>query len=155
MKYIIVIILTVQLGALTGCNRYSLTFNEQAVYTPPSLFSAYDIGDEALRNCVAQTIADTRITQAKDLHGLNCSTAGITNLKGLEIFASLETLILVGNTITDLKPLLSMPSLITVDLSDNPSLNCTGISYLMTQGTRVTPPQHCRDSITDAGKVSS
>lgn len=143
MRYLITLVLLSLVGILTGCNRYLVTFNEQPVYTPPVLFTAYKIGDDGLRNCVAQTIADQGHTHAKGLRGLNCSAAGITQLDGLDIFGSLETLILANNTVVHLTPLLSMPSLVNVDLSGNPSLNCAGVDGLTTLGTQVTLPQHC------------
>lgn len=143
MRHLITLVLLSFVSLLTGCNRYLVTFNEQPVYTPPVLFTAYNIGDEALRNCVAQTIKDQRATRAKELRGLNCSAAGITQLDGLDIFGSLETLILVNNAVVHLTPLLNMPSLVNVDLSGNPSLNCAGVDDLTTRGTQVGLPEHC------------
>ena len=67
MRYFAFITLISLLGTLTGCDRYLVTFNEQAVYTPPTLFTGYDINDPALRSCVAQTIVDGRIHRAKNL----------------------------------------------------------------------------------------
>ena len=144
MRYFAFITLISLLGTLTGCDRYLVTFNEQPVYTPPVLFTGYDINDPALRSCVAQTIVDAGIHRAKNLSGLNCSAAGIAQLDGLEIFGSLETLILANNDIIRIEPLLKMPSLITVDLTGNPSLDCTLINNLSTRGIRITLPGHCQ-----------
>ena len=128
---------------LIGCDRYVLTLNERPIHTPPTLFAGYSIADEALRNCVKQSISDAKITQVKDFLGLNCSTAGIKQLDGLEVFGSLETLILTNNDINRLTPLLILPSLLNVDLTNNPSLNCADIKPLTRRGVKIISPPHC------------
>ena len=129
---------------LVGCNRYQLTFNEQPVHTPPKLFAGYRISDPALRNCVAQTIADREVTEAQGLKRLLCSNAGIAALDGLQVFAALETLNLASNALTTVAPLLEMPSLVRVDLSGNPGLDCEAAAALTARGIATTMPSHCR-----------
>lgn len=129
---------------LMGCNRYQLTFNEQPIHTPPELFTGYRISDPGLRDCVAQTIGDLRVTEARGLKRLLCSNAGIAALDGLEVFAALETLNLASNTLTGIAPLLAMPSLAQVDLSGNSGLDCEAAAALTDRGVATTMPSHCQ-----------
>lgn len=128
----------------TGCNRYEVTLNEQPLHSPSHLFAGYSVDDPALRDCVAQTIRDNKITAGRDLTRLVCTHAGIVDLRGLEIFGSLEILNLADNNITTIEPLLSLPSLAQLDLSTNPGLNCTEGSALTTRGVVVVLPAQCQ-----------
>lgn len=129
---------------LMGCNRYQLTFNEQPIHTPPELFTGYRIADPGLRDCVAQTIGDLRVTEARGLKRLLCSNAGIASLDGLQVFAALETLNLASNALTTVAPLLEMPSLAQVDLSGNSGLDCEAAAALTARGIATTMPSHCQ-----------
>ncbi len=156
---------------LSGCARYSVSVNERLVYTPEPLFKDYRIADEPLRNCVEQTIKDGRITRAAELRRLNCSSAGIANLAGLERFHALEEINLPGNQLTQVPelarlsqlrililrdndlvsaaPLLSLLQLERLDLSENPNLPCTDLPQLARtlgdNGGRLIKPQHCAE----------
>lgn len=127
-----------------GCNRYEVTLNDQPLHSPPRLFTDYRIDDPALRDCVAQTIRDNKITAGRDLTRLVCTHAGIVDLRGLESFGSLEILNLADNHIATIEPLLSMPSLAQLDLSANPGLNCTEASALTTRGVVVVLSAQCQ-----------
>jgi hypothetical protein len=131
---------------MTGCKTYSLSVNNNVVYTPPTLFKDFAITDAHLRACVEQTIIDKHITKAEDLKQLNCSHAGISSLAGLEKFYSIEqlnlaenalqsiaqlsnfsklkVLILRKNSLTSAEPLLHMLALRELDVSDNAKLAC-------------------------------
>lgn len=150
---------------LAACENFDVTFNERVVFTPHELFSDFNLPDEALRNCVTQTIADAGITAVSQLTDLNCSSAGITNLDGLarfsallnlrlssnavrnlvelESLASLQELYLDHNAIVDPVPLYQLPALRFVDLSHNPQLQCPASSGLLRAKT-VILPRHCR-----------
>jgi len=104
---------------LTACSNYSFSLNEKELYRPPSLFTQYDIADRALSVCVTQTIKDASITKADDLKRLNCSSAGIESLAGLETFHKLEALNLAKNQLEDLAPLTQLTRLKTLILRDN------------------------------------
>lgn len=104
---------------LTACGNYSFSLNEKQLYRPPSLFTQYDIADRALSVCVTQTIKDAKITKAEDLKRLNCSSAGIESLAGLETFNKLEALNLAQNQLEDLGPLAQLTRLKTLILRDN------------------------------------
>ena len=104
---------------LTACGNYSFSLNQKELYTPPPLFTQYDIADRALSVCVAQTIKDAKITKAEGLKRLNCSSAGIEKLTGLETFNKLEALNLAANQLKDLGPLAQLTRLETLILRDN------------------------------------
>lgn len=107
------------LASLTACGNYSFSFNERELYRPAPLFTQYDIADRALSGCVMQTIEDAKITKAADLKRLNCSSAGIENLAGLETFTQLKALNLAKNQLEDLSPLAQLTRLETLILRDN------------------------------------
>jgi Leucine-rich repeat (LRR) protein len=131
---------------IAGCKTYSVSLNNNVVYTPASLFKDFVIDDAHLRNCVEQTIIDEKITKADDLKQLNCSHAGISSLAGLEKFHQIEqlnlaenalqsiaplsnfsqlrVLILRKNNLTNAEPLLHMLALRELDISDNAKLSC-------------------------------
>jgi len=155
------------LTALCACADYQFKVNERVVYEPAPLFSGYDIGDAALRDCVAQHIADARITAAAQLEELNCAHAGIADLTGLEIFTGLERLKLSNNAITDAGPLAPLARLNQVyldgnqlrsimplrgleqlghlDLQNNPALLCMQLEYFSRQPQlTLESPAHCR-----------
>lgn len=131
---------------LSGCAGYAFNINDNPVYKPPSLFSAYRIEDRALADCVQQSIEDQRVTEAAQLTQLNCSSAGISSLHGLGTFTGLkavsladnqlenieelselsrlEILILKDNQIASAEPLLPLLRLQELDLRNNDSLEC-------------------------------
>lgn len=137
---------------LAGCKTYSLSVNNNVVYTPPPLFKDFVINDPHLRSCVEQTILDGHITKAEDLKQLNCSHAGINSLTGLEKFygieqlnlaenalqsiaplsnfSQLKVLILRKNNLTSAEPLLHMLGLRELDIADNAKLACSDLKQL-------------------------
>ncbi len=155
---------------IAGCKSYSVSLNNNVVYTPPSLFKDFTIADTHLRACVEQTIIDNHITKAEDLKQLNCSHAGISSLAGLEKFYSLEqlnlsentlqsiaqlsnfsqlkVLILRKNNLTSAEPLLRMLALRELDISENAKLSCGDIKQFAKnshQGNlKLTLPEQCK-----------
>jgi len=154
---------------IAGCKNYSLSVNNNVVYTPPSLFKDFTIADAHLSACVEQTILDNHITKADDLKQLNCSHAGIGSLAGLEAFHSIEqlnlaenalqsiasianfsklkVLILRKNNLTSAEPALHLLALREVDLSENANLGCNDVKQLAAnfhQGDlKLTLPEQC------------
>jgi len=157
-------LVTACLPLIAACQGYDFTVNERVVYSPPPLFSDFDIDDPALRECVAQSIADQSVTTAQGLESLNCSHAGITRLDGLAVFtglrrlrlsanrvrnlvelgsmAQLEELYLDGNRVVDPVPLYRLARLHTVDLTGNDKLNCPRPGGFP-EVVRVVLPRHC------------
>jgi len=107
------------LGLLGGCQDYSFSVNEKTLYEPPRLFSDFSIDDATLRACVEQAIRDGRVTAADQLRELNCSSAGIRSLAGLESFSGLRQLGFDRNLIEDLSPLYALKTLELLQVREN------------------------------------
>ncbi len=137
--------LLIILTFLTACDKYRVTFNEQDMFTPDTLFQDYRLADEGLKRCIEQTIEDHSITRPRDLDVLVCTHAGISDLAGLETFSRITRLNLANNELTDVQPLLFLTMLATVDLSGNEDLACDTADSLSRQvSDRVIRPEHCR-----------
>lgn len=161
------IIILASIG-ITGCKNYSISVNDNTVYTPAPLFTNYQLADTKLKDCVEQTITDSNITKAEDLTRLNCSNAGISSLEGLDKFFALtelnlannrltnintltklgrlEVLVLENNQIKDPAPLLSLLHIQSLDVSQNP-MSCKDLyqlrSNLKDQKPDLTLPEQC------------
>lgn len=144
MKKHILFVIVVIGTLLSGCERYTFTFNEQPVLKPTELFSGYKIQDPALSVCVEQAIKDLAVTRANQLSQLNCSNAGIASLSGLEIFTGLIIVNLAQNQLTSIKPLLYLPNLDSISLEGNTSLDCPDAQLLSEQVEgQIKLPAHC------------
>ncbi len=167
LKYIVALLIT---SSLTNCKNYSVSVNDNVVYTPPMLFKDFIIADVHLRNCVQQTISDSRATKAEDVKQLNCSNAGITNLAGLETFYAIEQLNLAENALssapqltklgqlkvlnlrknrlTAAEPLLHLLNLKELDISDNKDLPCGDVQQALANfhkgELKVLLPEQCK-----------
>lgn len=131
--------------AVTACSRYSFTLNDNTLYTPPELLQDMEIADANLHSCIEQHIADREIRRASQLQRLICSEAGISNLQGLASFANIETLGLAGNTLQDIESIFQLTELRSLDLRDNPDLDCSQaerLSSLVDKDLRL--PSHCQ-----------
>ena len=157
-------------ASIVGCKNYSVSVNDNVVYTPLPLFKDFAITDIHLSACVEQTINDKKITKAEDLKKLNCSNAGITSLAGLEKFyyleelnlaenklmsvsalrnfSKLQVLILRKNNLTTAEPLLGLLALRELDISENPKLACGDLKQLAAnfnkQDLKLIAPEQCQ-----------
>ncbi len=144
MKNYIYLLLALICFITTGCNNYTYTLNEQPIFSPPSLFNDYKIPDAALDNCVKQAIIDNNVTSPNQLTQLNCSSAGIEKLAGLEIFTGLSHINFNQNNLVEIKPLLFLQHLVIVNLEKNKRLYCADAQLLAKQvGNSVKLPAHC------------
>jgi len=156
------------LAAITGlaaCSSYDVTVNERRVFNTAPLYTDFEIADEALHNCVTETIASQRISSASQLKELNCRELGIVNLSGIGTFTGLETVRLSNNNIRDIEPLkplsslqvlyldhnqvvdpvplYDLMSLRVLDINRNGDLKCpSSLSLLRAQ--EISLPRHCR-----------
>ncbi|MBR9912808.1 MAG: leucine-rich repeat domain-containing protein [Gammaproteobacteria bacterium] len=153
--------------SLAGCSRYQMTVNETVVYSPPSLFTDFQVEDRKLKDCLDQTIEDNRHTASNQVTRLSCTHAGITSLAGLEQFQHLTELNLGNNQLTSIEPLkfhfrlkilllndnrlvsaaelLQLPNLTLVDLDSNPGLACADVLQLKQSfNGQLRVPQQCR-----------
>ena len=115
---------------LAGCENYQVTLNQRELYSPPALFTDYQLTDAGLRACIRQTIIDQSILSAEQLTTLVCTYSGIETLSGLGRFTQLKTINLANNQLKNIKPLLFFGQLQRLDLSGNLHLDCADIKAL-------------------------
>jgi len=115
-KRVLVFVSALALGA---CASYEVSLNDQVLYTPPPLFSDYRIADPALKECVASTIRELKITDANALESLFCPDGNIQSLAGLEQFQAIKKLGLSRNKVNSLDIIGLLKNLEQVDLSFN------------------------------------
>lgn len=115
----------------TGCKNYSVSVNENVVYTPSSIFKDYQLTDAQLHDCVEQTIIDLQISSAEDLTRLNCSNAGIKSLAGLDKFFALKELNLADNQLADISEIGQLGRLEKVVLTNNNIKNPAPLLHLL------------------------
>lgn len=140
------------ISCLSSCKNYSISLNDNTLYTPAGVFKDFQIADAALNDCVTQTLFDEKITRAEDLTRLNCSNAGVKSLAGLDKFFALteinlsenalvnidelgklgrlEILLLNKNAIQSTAPLLTLLHLRKLDLSNNPIQDCDNLQQI-------------------------
>ena len=130
---------------LVGCDGYIYTLNKQPIFDPPNLFSDYNIADPALKGCIDQGIFDQQATSPDQLTQLNCSSAGIADLAGLEIFTGLTHINLSQNSLVEIKPLLFLPRPAVINLENNDQLFCADGQLLAKQvSDSIKLPVHCK-----------
>lgn len=134
------LLLLLATAALSGCDRYRVSLNDNPIYNPRPLYADFEVLDEALDTCIRQTIADQRIHDIEQLIALNCSNAGIRTLEGLERFAWLQKLDLSANSIGNASALRELPHLQYAKLTQNPQLNCADLPT----APELLAPQHCQ-----------
>lgn len=135
--------LTLLVLLCSGCERYVVSVNDNEIYTPPPAFIENTFTDPALRRCVAKHFTDRKLTLAHQLTRLSCRDAGVRSLEGVGSLDKLQSLDLAGNGITDLEPLIASPALKSVNLLNNPLLDCTDVRRLAEAGVMVTHPEQC------------
>lgn len=151
-------------AAAAACSGYQFKLNNHVLYNPPPVFTGYKVADKALHGCIAQTIADRKITKASQLKSLACTNAGIRTLAGIETFTDLKAIDLDHNAITDIAPLAKLTRLTelhlahnairdvsaltalshleTLDLTGNTALSCESARSLTAVSTLMLP-KHC------------
>ncbi len=120
MRHGLLIIFTfIYIAIMPGCSRYSISVNDNVVYEPPALFQEYTITDASLKQCIQETIAESRLTSAEQLTQLICPKGDIRSLVGIEVFSSIEQLGLADNALTRIGLLNNLPKLKQLNLSNN------------------------------------
>ena len=104
---------------LFSCSDYSLTFNQQVLYTPPVIFTDFHLADLNLQRCADHTIAESKITSARQMQSLLCPEKDIQSLEGIGVFSDLKILGLQGNKLNSLNPLESLQQLEQLNLANN------------------------------------
>jgi Leucine-rich repeat (LRR) protein len=155
---------------ISACQKYQVSLNDNVVYTPAGVFKNYQIADQALADCVAQTIYDLHVTRVEQITQLNCSNAGIKSLAGLAKFyelkalnladnhlidikeigklGRLQVLILNNNQIEDASPLLHLLHLQDLQLEKNSQLDCSSVNQIRANleplKASILLPEQCR-----------
>jgi internalin A len=106
---------------LIGCkqNPYTVTFNNNVVYSPSAAIRDKVLDDPALQACLNQVMASAAIEDLEDVTLIACPAAGITTLGGIEKLINLEQLDVSDNAISNVSPLLSLKKLRVLGLRNN------------------------------------
>jgi Leucine-rich repeat (LRR) protein len=128
---------------VSACGQYPVTLNERPLYSPPDIYNEFTLADEALKNCVRQTLLDQKITKPEQLKRLICRYAGISNLEGLNHFFALQELDLAHNNLQNTSVLAELKELHLLKLSENPKLDCSDLAHLKQKNLTRILPEHC------------
>lgn len=154
---------TIVFGAvllLFGCkqNPYTVTFNNNVVYSPNAAIRNKVLDDPALQACLNQVMASDTIEDPEDVTLIACPSAGITTLGGIEKLANLEQLDVSDNAISNINPLLSLKKLRVLSLRNNAVTNAGSLVSMpllrfisLSGNTRVS----CRDVETLEDKLGN
>lgn len=106
---------------LTACNirPYTITFNDNVVYTPNEALRNAVVQDSGLQGCLNEVLARNEQSDPTTVTALACPGAGVQTLAGINALINLEQLELSDNRITDLSPLLSLKKLRVLNLRNN------------------------------------
>ena len=115
---------------LTGCAKYSVAVNDNTVYTPPPIFTAFSTPDRNLQRCIDATIKENHLTQAEQLKRLFCPNVKQVNL--------------AGNAIETLAPLANSKKLEQVLAAKNAKLECDSTVPLK-HIKELSLPTHCNN----------
>jgi len=86
--------------------------------------------DSALESCVGLTATQNSFLFTRDVTALECISAGITQLDGIESFQNLVSINIFGNQISDLTPLSQLTALEYLYAAENPITDVFALSQL-------------------------
>lgn len=106
---------------LIGCkqNPYTVTFNNNVIYSPNAAIQNKVLDDPSLQACLNQVMSSNTIEDPEDVTLIACPSAGITTLGGIERLPNLEQLDVSDNAISNISPLLSLKKLRVLSLRNN------------------------------------
>ncbi len=104
---------------LSACRPYTITLNNNVVYSPNASLRNAVLQDPGLQACLNQALARNEQTDPATVTLLACPGAGVRNLVGIEALANLEQLELGDNAITNLSPLVPLKKLRVLGLRNN------------------------------------
>lgn len=116
---------------LSGCaiSPYTVSLNNNVLYSPNSELQAGGVADPALQGCINQALAVGAI-EITALKTLACPDAGVRSLEGITRLTALEQLELSNNNIDNLSPLQPLRNLRVVSLRNNDIRNIGPLSGL-------------------------
>ena len=100
-------------------NPYTVTFNNNVVYTPNAALRDKVLDDAALQACLNQVLASNKDMDLEGVTLIACPAAGITTLDGIGNLPNLEQLDVSDNAITNISPLLALKNLRVLGLRNN------------------------------------
>lgn len=106
---------------LLGCqqNPYTVTFNNNVVYSPNAEIRDKVLEDPALQACLNQVLASNTDVDLAGVALIACPGAGITTLEGIANLPNLEQLDVSDNIISNVSPLLALKKLRVLGLRNN------------------------------------
>jgi len=106
---------------LVACkqNPYTVTFNNNVVYSPNAAIRDKVLDDPALQACLNQVLASNTDMDLEGVTLIACPAAGITTLEGIANLPNLEQLDVSDNAISNVSPLLGMKKLRVLGLRNN------------------------------------
>lgn len=107
--------------ALSACshNPYTITFNDNVMYSPNKALLNSIVTDPSLQGCINQVLATMESANAAEIKLLACPDAGIKSLEGINALSALEQLELSDNLIDNLSPLSGMRNLRVLSIRNN------------------------------------
>lgn len=115
-------------------NYISNPFIDDILPPPPPPMLVIDainnISDSGLQNCLNSMLASELYSQADSITWLHCPSANITSLAGIEAFSGLEMVFIIDNQISDLSPLASATSILSLQADGNPIADLSVLSSL-------------------------
>jgi hypothetical protein len=98
---------------------YTVTLNDNVVYSPNAAVRAAVTQDPGLQACLDRTLERIQQTDLASVKLLACPGAGVETLAGIEALVNLEQLELGDNEVTNLSPLLPLKNLRVLGLRNN------------------------------------
>lgn len=116
---------------LAACTAvpYTVSLNNNVLYSPNAALLAGGVADAALQGCINQALAVTE-GELDSLKTLACPNAGVQSLEGINRLIALEQLELSNNSIDNLSPLQPLRNLRVVSLRNNAIRNIGPLSAL-------------------------
>ncbi|MBM7095020.1 MULTISPECIES: TraB/GumN family protein [Alteribacter] len=112
MKRLQIYMILIALLTIAGCTAQPMESKE-------SFFKDRQL-EEAVRDALGQPEGDLTETGLSQIRTLHAFERDIKSLEGIDVLTSLEELIIFGNEIEDITPLLDLPSIESVDIENNP-----------------------------------
>ena len=107
------------LGLCACVQPYTVTLNNNVVYTPNASVRDALAVDPGLQACIDQTLVRSQQTDPASITLLACPSAGVQTLSGIEALVNLEQLELGDNEVSNLGPLIPLKNLRVLGLRDN------------------------------------
>jgi hypothetical protein len=105
--------------ALGACQPYTVTLNNNVLYTPNAALRAAVVRDAGLQGCLNLALQRSGQDDPAALTQLACAGAGVRTLDGIAALINLEQLELSDNEVSSLSPLLPLEKLRVLNLRNN------------------------------------